>query len=129
MHVHHVPCFSIAWHICLVFSAALGYTQTKTPQLSGDFAESAPDADTLRKHPQQEGGGVSDKPPQDSSPNPQQEPFYPNKALADVYGSSLVSSKSEPHGVPFQALRSMGIAFQLIGLFTCQCLKGSCCQH
>ena len=39
--------------------------------------------------------------PQAPSSDPQQEPFYPNRALVDVYGSSLASSKSEPHGQPF----------------------------
>ena len=59
-------------------------------------------ADTLRKHPQQEGAqGSGEQSAQAPSGNPRQQPFYPNKALADVYGSSLVSSKSEPHGQPF----------------------------
>ncbi len=54
-------------------------------------------ADTLRKHGQQQ-GGASDGSPQAQSPDPQQEPFYPNRVLADLYGSSLASSKSEPNG-------------------------------
>ncbi len=54
-------------------------------------------ADTLRKHGQQQ-GGASDGSPQALSPDPQQEPFYPNRVLADLYGSSLASSKSEPNG-------------------------------
>ena len=74
-------------------------------------------ADTLRKHPQQEGAqGSGEASPQAPSGDPNQQPFYPNRALADVYGSSLVSSKSEPHGLPFmlvgQSLISlMGSAF------------------
>lgn len=54
-------------------------------------------ADTLRKHVQQQ-GGASDGSPQAQSPDPQQEPFYPNRVLADLYGGSLASSKSEPNG-------------------------------
>ena len=54
-------------------------------------------ADTLRKHGQQQ-GGASDGSSQAQSPDPQQEPFYPNRVLADLYGSSLASSKSEPNG-------------------------------
>ena len=55
------------------------------------------DADTLRKSSPRaalsEAGAESS-----SSPEPPQEAFYPNRALADVYGGTLTSSKSEPHG-------------------------------
>ncbi|KAL3148466.1 hypothetical protein ABBQ38_013911 [Trebouxia sp. C0009 RCD-2024] len=54
--------------------------------------------DTLRKHPQQT-AGVGEGSPQLPSGDPQQEAFSSNRALADVYGDSLMSSKSEPHGL------------------------------
>ena len=89
---------------------------TKLKSLS-KFCQATRHADTLRKHPQQEGAqGLGEASPQAPSGDPHQQPFYPNRALADVYGSSLVSSKSEPHGLPFMLVRQslpsvMGIAF------------------
>lgn len=68
-------------------------------------------ADTLRKHPQQT-AGVGEGLPQALSGHPQQEAFYPNRALADVYGDSLTSSKSEPHGQSFTPHPDPSLSFQ-----------------
>ncbi len=68
--------------------------------------------DTLRKHGQQQ-GGASDGSPQAQSPDPQQEPFYPNRVLTDLYGSSLVSSKSEPNGDFFLSFTCILIKTQI----------------